>query len=114
MNLNLKTVIPFGALMLTSCSAPYTLRMIDEEAREIYLEFSKGDNVKVGDVFALYDYRQPPSNGGHQGHSGGGQLSLKQIDGYVRVTRLVNESLAEVKVLSGRVRSGAAVEKVKQ
>lgn len=114
MDLTLKTVIPFVALMLTSCSASYTLRVVDEQAREIYLEFSKSDTVKVGDVFAVYDYRQPPSSGGHQGHSGGGQLSLKQIDGYVRVTRLVNDGLAEVKVLSGRVRSGAAVEKVKQ
>ena len=114
MNLTLKTVIPLVALMLTSCSASYTLRIVDEEAREIYLEFSKSDTVKVGDVFALYDYRQAPSSGGLQGHSGGGQLSLKQIDGYVRVTRLVSETLAEVKVLSGRVRSGTAIEKVKQ
>lgn len=114
MNRTMKTVIPFLALILASCSASYTLRVVDEQAQEIYLEFSKGDNVKVGDVFALYDYRQPPSSGGHQGHSGGGQLSLKQIDGYVQVTRLVNEGLAEVKVLSGRIRSDAAVEKVKQ
>jgi hypothetical protein len=113
-NLILKTLLIFVTVMLIGCSSSYTLRVVDEQAQEIYLEFSKGEDVKVGDVFALYHYRQPQSTGGHQGHSGGGQLSLKELVGYVQVTRLVDEQLAEVKVLSGNVHRGAAVEKVKQ
>jgi len=101
------------AFLLTSCSTSYTLRIVDEQAQEIYLEFTGGDDVKVSDVFALYHYHQSQSTGGHQGH-GSGQRSLKQLVGYVQVTRFVNESLAEVKILSGKVQGGVTVEKIKQ
>lgn len=115
MNMN----VTHGALfllfvfLLTSCSTSYTLRIVDEQAQEMYLEFTEGDDVEVGDVFALYHYHQPPPSGSHQGH-GSGQLSLRQVVGYVQVTRLVDESRAEVKILSGKVQNGVTVEKTKQ
>jgi hypothetical protein len=108
-----------AAFLFSGCGASYKLRVVDERAQEIYLTFSKGAGVKVGDVFALYHvHQQRPSSGqgGHGAHGGygGGQASTKELAGYVQVTQIIDETHALVKVLSGTVGEDLVVEKLKK
>lgn len=104
-------------LLFSGCSSSsYGIRVIDGVPKEVYLTFSKGTDVKVGDTFVLYRVQQAPStssqHGGHGGHSGGGPLNFKQEVGKVQVVKIADETHALVKVLNGYVADGLNVEKV--
>ena len=105
-------VIPL--ILFSGCSpSSYSIRVIDGAPKEVYLTFSKGTDVKVGDVFLLYRMQPPPENGGgHSHHGGGGQLNLKQEVGRVHVVSIADETHALVKVLSGYAENGLNAEKV--
>ena len=111
--------VAIALLLLSSgCGSSYNIRVIDGAPKEVYLTFSKGADVKVGDIFVLYRTQESSSMGGqqaghagHGGHGGGGQLSVKQEVGRVQVIRIVGETHASVKVLSGIVEDGLKAEK---
>jgi hypothetical protein len=106
-------------MMLTGCSTSYRIQVIDGLPREVYLTYTKGADVKVGDMFRLYEVHQPaPSSasqghGGHGGHGGEGQPAMKHEKAMVQVVRIVDEVHAAVKVLNGQVDDGLEAEKLK-
>ncbi len=109
-------VIVAMALFLLSCgSSSYGIRVVDGLPKETYVTFSKGSGVQVGEVFILYRMQQPPvssgSHAGHGGHGSGGELNLKEEVGRVQVVKIVDETHALVKVLSGNAEDGLKVEK---
>lgn len=99
-------------LVVTGCSSTYTLRVVDEQAQEIYLTFSKGAKVQVGDILDVYRTAVVQASGGGH-HGGGGENVVKEVVGKVQVVEIVDEQHALVKVLSGRVEDGLRAEKVK-
>jgi len=110
-------LIVIAAVILFGCSSSsYGIRLIDGAPREIYLTFSKGTDVKVGEIFTLYRIQQPPSgsgqHAGHGGHGGGGRLNFRQEVGKVQVLSIADETHALVRVLSGYAEDGLAAEKV--
>lgn len=102
-----------AAILLSACSSSYEIQVIDGLPRKVYLTFSKGADVKVGDIFVLYRHQQPSTSSGHDGHRGGGQLNLKREIGRVRVVRIVDEQQAAPEVLSCQVETGTVAEKLK-
>ena len=109
-------------LILSGCSTSYRIQVIDGLPREIYLTYSKGTDVKVGDIFALYEVHRPQSSGsmeGHGGHGGHGsqggesQPIMKHERATVLVVRIVDEVHAAVRVLSGEAAEGLEVEKLR-
>jgi hypothetical protein len=99
-------------LILSGCSASYRIQVIDELANEVYLNYSKGADVEVGDIFILYQYHPAPPSGGHQGHRGGSQLVMKHEIARVQDVSIVDELHAAVKVLSGQIVDGLEAEKL--
>jgi hypothetical protein len=109
-------------LILSGCGTSYRIQVIDGLPKEVYLNYSKGADVKVGDMFRLYEVHRPgPSGasqayGGHSGHGGqggGSQPAMKHEKAIVQVIRIVDEVHAAVKVLSGEVVDGLEAEKLK-
>ncbi len=106
-------------LILSGCSTSYHIQVIDGLPTEVYLNYSKGADVKVGDMFVLYEVHRPgPSSvsqghGGHGGHGGGSQPAMKHEKAIVQVIRIVDEVHAAVQVLSGEVVDGLEAEKLK-
>jgi hypothetical protein len=102
------------ALFLAGCSlASYSIKVVDGLPKEIYLTFTKGSPVQVGDIFTLYHLQQAPANAsGHGGHGGSGTINLKHEIGKVQVVSIADETHALVKVLSGYVEDGVQAEKV--
>ncbi len=103
-------------LILSGCGTSYRIQVIDGLPKEVFLNYSKGADVKVGDIFVLYEVHHPQSSSAHQGHaghSGGGQPAMKHEKAVVEVIRIVDEVHAAVKVLSGEVEDGLEAEKLK-
>ena len=100
-------------LVVTGCTSTYTLRVVDEQAQEIYLTFSKGAKVQVGDILNVYRTAVVQASGGGHHGGGGGENVVKEVVGKVQVVEIVDEQHALVKVLSGRVKDGLRAEKVK-
>jgi hypothetical protein len=95
----------------------YGIHVIDGLPKEIYLTFSKGSPVNVGDVFVLYHIQQAPaSHGGHGSHGGLGaggseRVNVKHEVGKVQVVSIADDTHARVTVLSGHAEDGLHVEK---
>ena len=102
-----------AATAISACSSSYEIQVVDGIPREVYLTFSRGDDVNVGDIFVLYRQQLPPPSSGHEGHGAGGRPNLKREIGRVRVVRIVDEERATVEVLSGQVETGMQAEKMK-
>ncbi|MDP2884727.1 MAG: hypothetical protein Q8P51_06875 [Ignavibacteria bacterium] len=103
-------------LILSGCSTSYRIQVIDGLPKEVYLNYTKGADVKVGDIFVLYEVHRPqPSSAhqGHGGHGGGSQPIMKHEKAMVQVIRVVDELHAAVKVLSGQVEDGLEAERLK-
>jgi len=103
-------------LAFYGCITTYQIQVIDGLPKEVYLTYTKGAVVNVGDMFRLYEIHQPaPSSAsqGHGGHGGGGQPMMKHEKAMVQVLRIVDEVHAAVKVVSGEVIDGLEVEKLK-
>lgn len=109
-------LIILAATILNGCSSSsYGIRVIDGAPKEVYLTFSKGTYVNVGDIFVLYHIQQAPASGsGHGAHGGhgGGPLNLKHEVGRVQVIKVADETHALVKVLSGYAEDGLNAEKL--
>ncbi len=105
-------------LFLAGCSsASYSIKVVDGLPKEIYLTFTKGSPVQVGETYTLFHLQQAPASsggghGGHGGHGGGGTVNLKHEIGKVQVVKIADETHALVKVLSGYVEDGVKAEKV--
>lgn len=99
--------------LLSGCASSYEVRVIEGSPKEVYLTFSKGADVKVGDIFILYRTSVVHSAGGGHHGSGGGEHTVKEVAGKVQVVEIVDEQHASVKILSGRVEDGLSAEKVK-
>ena len=77
------------------------------------MTFSKGTEVKVGDVFVMYRIQSPPRNGGgHSHHGGGGTLNLREEVGRVQVVSIADDTHALVKLLLGQAEDGLDAEEV--
>jgi hypothetical protein len=106
-------------LMISGCATSYRIQVVDGLPQEVYLNYTKGADVKVGDMFVLYEVHRPqPSSvpqghGGHGGHGGGGQPAMKHEKAMVQITSIVDEVHAAVKVLTGQVEDGLEAEKLK-
>jgi hypothetical protein len=104
-----------AATIVYGCGmSSYGIHVIDGLHKEIYLNFSKGSPVNVGDVFVLYRIQQTPaSGGGHGGHGGAGSRSvnLKLEAGKVQVVSIADDTHARVTVLSGHAEDGLHAEK---
>ena len=110
----IKLAVVFVSVSIVGCSSSYTIQVIDGLPREVYIKFDKGVDVNIGDMFILYRMQPPSSGGSHSGHHGSAApLNLKQEVGRVRVTRIMDDMRAEVKVISGNVEEGFTVEKLK-
>jgi hypothetical protein len=102
-------------LGLSGCGASFALRVVDERAGEIYISYSKGTAITVGDMFAVYQtvvHSGGSSSGGHQHESSGGHSSREMV-ATVKVIAIIDETLAQAEVISGKVRDGLSVEKIK-
>ena len=92
--------------LLSGCSSAYQVEVVDGEA---LLEFSKGDAVKVGDMFVLYASSQaPPSKR---------RTPRKRIRTNVcrvRVTKLPDDTHALVVVVEGKIEPGLKAEKIEK
>ncbi|MEW6061135.1 MAG: hypothetical protein AB1600_04250 [Bacteroidota bacterium] len=109
------SMITLFGLLLTGCSgSSYHLKVVDAASGEVFLTFSKGSTVQVGDVFVLYAMGQSHGSGGggHHDHGGGGNSQMPEIIGYVKVTEIFDQTHGKVEVLSGRVDERAVVERV--
>lgn len=107
-------LIVCAATVFYGCSSSsYGIQVVNGAPKEVYLTFSKGADVKVGEVFLLYRMELPPAGaGGHNHHGGGGPLNLKQEVGRVQVVSIVDETHALVKVLSGHAEDGLNADKI--
>lgn len=110
-------ILAVFVIMWFGCGTSYTLRVVDKQAKEIYLTFPKDAHVKVGDVFVVYKPQQQQSSvrhGGHGGHDGGSasQPTRRPVS-YVKVTHIIDETHAIVSILSGQVADGLQAEKLK-
>ena len=89
--------------------------MVDGLPKEIYLTFTKGSPVQVGETYTLYHLQQAPANasghGAHGGHGGSGTINFKHEIGKMQVVSIADETHALVKVLSGYVEDGVRAEK---
>lgn len=117
--LSLGTIVML--LTLTGCGTSYRIQVIEGLPKEVYLNYSKGANVKVGDLFRLYEVHRPEASGASQGHGGHGghgggmsQPAMKHEKAIVQVISIVDEVHAAVKILSGEVQDGLEAEKLKQ
>ena len=100
------------SLFVSSCSTSYRIQVLDGLPKEVYLIFSKGADVKVGDLFILYQYHQPSTSSGGHNHGASAPLPHKQELGIVKVMRLVDETRAEVELVSGQIGDGLEAEKL--
>ena len=98
---------------IAGCSgSSYSIHVIEGMTRDTFRAFSKGADVKVGEIFSVYQVQTPPEGpngaGGHARHGRGSSMpSLRHTIGRVQVVELVDETHARVKVLSGHVDEGA-------
>lgn len=107
-------IILFGLLVIGCSGSSYHLKVVDAAAGEVFLTFSEGSNVQVGNVFVLYAMGQShgSSGGGHHDHGGGGTSNRPVIIGYVKVIELFDQTHGKVEILSGHVDERAVVERV--
>lgn len=94
-------ILPLG------CSSTYQVEVVDGK---VYLEFSKGDDVKTGDVFALYTTSTIKQNTGRPAPP----QYKKVVVGRVRVTKIADEMHAVVVVLEGQAKPGLKAEKIEE
>lgn len=83
-------------MFFLGCSSSYQIEVIEGEA---YLQFSKGDDVKMGDAFTLYT---PSLVRPKRGRPAPPQYKKKTI-GRVRVTKFADEKHAVVTLLEGQI-----------
>lgn len=103
------------ALLSIGCASSFGIQVVPGLPEEMYLTYSRGANVQVGEVYALFHVERASSGmsgGGHAGHGGGstGQTSRHEM-GRVQVVKITDETHALVKVLSGVVQEGLVVER---
>jgi hypothetical protein len=92
-------------LLLSGCSSAYRLEIIESTT---YLEFSKGDEIKVGDVFVLYKFSKVPASGRYAPPK-----EVRKNVGRIRVTEIADDIHALVALLEGDLEPGLKVEKLK-
>lgn len=104
-------ILTLLSLVVMGCGSSYRLR-VDENSKELFLSFSKGSNVKAGDVFVLYKGTVVRGSGGGHNHGGSSQHLENIIVGKVRVIEIVDDKYASVKLLFGSAEGEVTVEKV--
>lgn len=91
-------------MMFPGCRSAYDVVVINGQA---HLQFSQGDEIRVGDVFVLYKYIDAsygrPSPPQH-----------KKKVGRIRVTRIIDKTHAAVEVVEGNIELGLKAEKINE
>lgn len=98
---------------LSACSTKYTVRVINQQANEVFLVHDKDSDVKAGDVFGVYRITVHNGSGGGHDHGGSSQHLEKQLVGSVKVTQIVDDRTAAVSIVFGTVEDGFIAEKTK-
>lgn len=102
-------------MLLLGCNvSSITLRVVDERAGEMYVTFSKGADVKLGDIFQAYQtvVHSGGGGGGHQ-HGSSGAHTSREVVATVKVVSVIDETTAKVSVISGKVVDGLPVQKIR-
>ncbi len=94
-------------LSIPGCGTTYQIEFVEGDT---YLEFSKGDDVKVGDVFTLYTTSTVRHSAGRHAPP----RYKKVIVGRVQVTKIADETHAVVVMLEGRIEPGLKAEKIEK
>ena len=103
------TILTLSTLLLVmlsfGCSSAYKIERIEDQW---YLEFSKGDDVKVGDIFVLYTRTAVYRKLGRPT-----PLKYKKtIVARVQVAKIADEKHAVVTVLEGQIEQGLKAERI--
>lgn len=108
------TLLSMFALLSFGCASSFGIQVVPGMPEEVYLTYTQGIHVQVGEVYVLYHRERPSSGmsgGGHAGHGGGSTvLSTRHEMGRVQVVKITDDTHALVKVLSGVAQEGLAVE----
>lgn len=101
----------FITMTFTGCGySHYAIRTTD--GQHIYLNYEEGTDVRVGDVYVLYQIIPIQSGIGHGGH-GAHRGTQKRELGRVRVIRIADETRAEVEVIFGTLEEGIQIERLR-
>jgi hypothetical protein len=102
-------------MLLLGCNvSSMTLRVVDERAGEMYVTFSNGTDVKVGDIFQVYQtvVHSGGGGGGHQ-HGSSGAHTSREVVATVKVVSVIDETTAQIFVIAGKVVDGLPVQKIR-